>query len=158
MQISEWSDLFVAAAGAAAALAGLIIVAMSVNIETIVSFPSLPARAGATIAVLVLVTIVSILGLVPALLLEWTGWAVLAFSVVCLGFAVDATVRMMRQSPVSGLAKGAVLIVPTLGFVIGGAVLAAGEVAGIYFVAAGILLAFVSTVLNAWVLLVEIRR
>jgi hypothetical protein len=158
VNLADWSDLFVAAAGASAALAGLIIVAMSVNIETIVKYPSLPSRAGATIAVLVLVTVVSILALVPDLALGWLGWAIVVVALICLGFAIESTVRMVRESGLVGFIKAAVLIVPTLGFVIGGAILAAGDVAGLYFVAAGMVLAFVGTVLNAWVLLVEIRR
>lgn len=158
MEIAEWSDLFVAVAGASAALAGLIIVAMSVNIDVIVRFPSLPSRAGATISVLVLATVVSVLGLIPAIPLAWLGAATIIFALVCLGFALESTVRLVRDDARAGILKGAVLVVPALAFLAGGAVLAAGSVAGLYFVVAGMVLGFVGTVLNAWVLLVEIRR
>jgi hypothetical protein len=40
-----WSELFVASAGASAALTGLLFVAVSVNIERILEFPGLPERA-----------------------------------------------------------------------------------------------------------------
>lgn len=42
---SEWSELFVASAGASAALAGLVFVAVSINVERILEFPGLPERA-----------------------------------------------------------------------------------------------------------------
>ena len=161
MELADWSELFVATAGAAAALAGLIIVAMSVNIETIVAEPSLPSRAGATIASLVLVVVVAIAGLIPEIGSTAMGWATLAFSLVALGFAIDSAVRLARltdQPELALLIKGAVSIIPLIGFVIGAAILIAGIDAGMYFVAAGILLVFVSSVLNAWVLLVEVRR
>lgn len=158
MEIAEWSDLFVAVAGASAALAGLIIVAMSVNIEVIVQYPSLPSRAGATISVLVLSTVVAVLGLIPSIPAPWLGGATVVFALLCLGLAVDSTVRLVSSDARAGILKGAVLIVPVLGFVIGGAILVAGVLAGLYVVVAGMLLGFVGTVLNAWVLLVEIRR
>lgn len=50
MNIAEWNDLFVATAGAGATLAGLIIVAMSVNIATIITFPAMTSRGATAVA------------------------------------------------------------------------------------------------------------
>jgi hypothetical protein len=44
----QWSDFFVATAGASAALADLVIVAISVNIKPILTSAALPKRAAAT--------------------------------------------------------------------------------------------------------------
>ena len=41
----HWTDFFVAKVGATAALSGLIIVAVSINIQRILSIPHLPGRA-----------------------------------------------------------------------------------------------------------------
>ena len=164
MQLEAWHDLFVASAGSAAALAGLIIVAMSVNIQTIIAIPSMPSRAGAAIASLVLIVVVSIGGLVPGQA-EWAyGLEVMVFGLAALGFSVDAAVRMLREH--TGAARplrarvlnsvlGGIQIAP---FVVGGALIVGGEAAGLGWIAAGILLVFIGSVLSAWVLLVEILR
>ncbi len=62
---SDWSDLFVATAGASAALAGLVFVAVSINIERILKFSGLPERALETVLLLLGVLLVSVVGLIP---------------------------------------------------------------------------------------------
>ena len=62
---SEWTDLFVATTGAAAALAGLLFVAVSINAERIVALPGLPERALESLTILLGTVVVSVLGLVP---------------------------------------------------------------------------------------------
>jgi ribonuclease VapC len=52
-----WSDLFVASAGASAALTGLLFVAVSVNIEQILGFSGLPERALQTLLLLLSVEV-----------------------------------------------------------------------------------------------------
>jgi hypothetical protein len=48
VQLAEtWKDFFVIAAGASATLVGLVIVAISVNLQRILEQPQLPSRGGA---------------------------------------------------------------------------------------------------------------
>jgi hypothetical protein len=47
--VSEWTDFFVAGASASAALAGLVFVAVSINIDRILRIQGLPSRALATV-------------------------------------------------------------------------------------------------------------
>ena len=42
---SQWTDLFVASAGASAALAGLVFVAVSINVDRILKLEGVPGRA-----------------------------------------------------------------------------------------------------------------
>ena len=157
--LEHWSDFYVAAAGASAGLAGLIIVAMSVNIDVIVTIPSMPSRAGSTIANLVLIVVISISALMHGLPEFGFGIIVAVGAIVALGFAAESTVQIARKESMrAGLAKGAVGILPAVLVLVGGALLVASLDGGLYWVAAGILAAFVGSVLNAWVLLVEIRR
>jgi hypothetical protein len=62
---AESESLFVAEAGASAALAGLLFVALSINLERILKGAGLPGRAGKAIVLLLTVLVVSTFGLVP---------------------------------------------------------------------------------------------
>jgi hypothetical protein len=66
--VEEWHDFLLAAAGAAAVLAGLVFVGVSINLDTIMSNPgySLVDRALEALVLLVAVLIATILLLVPA--------------------------------------------------------------------------------------------
>ena len=162
MELADWSGFFAASAGAAAALTGLIIVAMSVNIATIIAIPSMTSRAGATIATLVLAVVASIAALVPGQPLWLLGVELLAFGAVAAVFAVDSAVRVIGATPRGslgvGVLKSAVVAAQVLPYLVGGTLLAVGDPAGLGWVAAGVMLVFVGSVLNAWVLLVEILR
>jgi hypothetical protein len=50
------------------------------------------------------------------------------------------------------------MLLPSIAFIVGGLSLVAGEGGGLYWVFGAILLVFVSASINAWVLLVEIKR
>jgi hypothetical protein len=66
-----WGELFLAEAGASAALAGLLFVAVSINLDRIIALRSLPGAALGAIALLVAVLMVSTFALVP----EQPRWA-----------------------------------------------------------------------------------
>jgi hypothetical protein len=58
---SPWHDFGVAAAGSSAALAGLVFVAVSINLDRILTHPWLPDRVGETVVLLVAVLVEALL-------------------------------------------------------------------------------------------------
>ena len=60
-----WENFFVAEVGAAAALTGLLFVAVSINLAKILENPQLPGRAGESLLILMGVLATATLGLVP---------------------------------------------------------------------------------------------
>ena len=115
---AEWESLFVAEAGASAALAGLLFVALSINLERILKGSGLPGRAGEAIVLLLTVLVVSTFGLVPGQSPRVLGAEVLGFGLlpwlILIAIHVDAVRR--DAGPSRGflvrrivLAQGAVL-------------------------------------------------
>ena len=157
---SEWSDLFVAAAGASAALAGLVFVAVSINVERILQFAGLPERALESILLLMTVLLVSIVGLVPG-----QGSTALGLELLGLGFVVGAgTARLPvhtgspQDGPAQALVRWGIRALALVPVLVGGISLLAESGGGLYWVVAGIVFAIAGAVASAWVLLVEILR
>jgi modulator of FtsH protease len=154
-------EFYVATAGAAAALAGLIIVAMTVSVDLIVKLPGMTSRAATAIGLLVATTVISL-----AALIEQPGWAfgieALIFAACALALAVDSMVRVVRGRGEGSLAaavvKTAVGVLPALLFGVGAICALCGGGATEVWIGVASLLAIIVAVLNAWVLLVEIKR
>lgn len=161
-----WENFFLGQVGAAAALGGLLFVAVSLNLSRILSDATLPGRALVALSLILAVFVMSSLMLLP-------GQSALAIGVeaILVGLAIGALgMRMALRSPAgeggeggAGYAKSVanwlLFAVAVLPFPVGGIVAIAGDLrTGLFFVAAGIILSFVKAVLDAWVLLVEINR
>jgi len=81
-----WFEFGVGIIGAAAALAGLLFVAMSINIERILALPKLPSRAGGNVVLFVLPLLLGIWLLVPGQGTTALGFEGLATGLVCGDF------------------------------------------------------------------------
>jgi hypothetical protein len=161
--MEQWSDFFVATAGAAAALAGLVIVAMSVNVAQIIKFPQLPPRALATIAALVMALLTALAGLAhqPERVF---GAETLAFGLVSWGQSTRSGAVSLRANRSTGRPRREALSTVVLGqlqslpLAAGGALVALAVPGGSYVVFGALLALFAFAMLEAWVLLIEILR
>lgn len=160
--VAAWADFAVGMAGAAAVLAGLVFVAVSVNIDRILAVPGLPGRAADSIVIFLAVVIECAFVLVahqPAVALgvELILTGVVA-SAVLLAVAI-AGVRMPSLQPLSWRASRlATTQIVTIPVILAGASLLGWPAGGLYWLVAGVLAALVAATGNAWVLLVEVVR
>jgi hypothetical protein len=160
--VTGWESFFVAMAGAAAALAGLIIVAMSVTIKEILASRSLPSRAMATIGSLVLIVIVSGLILIPGQAASPLGIELIVATVFALLLQGFSIVRITQERPRRPASENFFKFVFGVGqilpFAVGAVVVSLGSTLGVYWIAAGTLITIAYAMTNAWVLLVEVQR
>jgi hypothetical protein len=162
MDLSGWANFFSAEVGASAALAGLVMVAISINLSSILKHPNLPGRAFETLAMLVGVLLVASVGLVPDQTASTLGIEIFIIGVAVWFVCVIAQVRMLGI-PVPGKKWAPLLRVvlgqaATLPFVIAGVMLELHGASGIYWVVPGVIFCLIAGVLNSWVLLVEVVR
>jgi len=158
----SWEDFFIAQVGAAAALAGLVFVALSINLRQIVSSPLLVGRAAEAMLLLVTPVLLGFAVLAPAGELWIAGILAAAIAVPIWASVTRLVVRGLGPSrerpPVERylrLVASQVALVPAL---VGAALLLADVHAGYGFLAASAALSIAAGVFDAWVLLVEILR
>jgi hypothetical protein len=156
-----WAEFNVAMVGATAALAGLVIVASSVNIGEIIKAKPLTARLGAGIAALVLAIVASALGLVPTITPFWFGILLLGATLIAGSFQVEATRTIYANRNPAARAKfvkSAFGFTPILAYLVSAVAVMVGHPAGLTFAAAGCILAIVAGIIVSWVVLVEVLR
>lgn len=160
--VAAWANFFVAEVGATAALAGLIIVAVSINLQRILAVAHLPGRAAEMLVMLVGALLTCSFALMPGQTLRTLGREIAATGLLMalLPMAIQARqFSYMKGKPVAWwLGRLIVALCAGLPVLIGGGYLVANTGAGLYWVAAGVMVTLAATVLNAWVLLVEILR
>ena len=165
--MNAWHDFFLAQAGAAGVLTGLVFVGVSINLQKIVSDrrSGLAGRAGEALILLVGVLLASVLGLVPAQGAGMLGAEVLVVGLAAWGCVVAIQLPRLREwgtkradLRVSLVLRVVLGQVGTLAMVIAGvAVLWVGP-GGLYWLVASTLFSILAALADAWVLLVEINR
>ena len=159
---AEWANFFVAEVGAAAALSGLLFVAVSINLSRILEFPGLPARAGQTLILFSTPLVTALLLIVPG-----QPRAALSAELIVLGAGIGFyQLRLDLGAGQSEYETRASRLLIRLAppmincgcMVVAGATLLAQAGGGLYWLVPGVLAAIVAGLVNVWVLLVEILR
>jgi len=157
----QWHDMFVAMAGAAAALTGLIFVAVSINLEQVLKYRALPPRAVETLSLLIGLLVLSVFVLIPGQSLAALGTEMLVLG-AALGTAL--LVKRIRLPRAAGqpltwtVTPVAVILAGTLPMAAAGISVLVHGGGGLYWLVPELILGFAGSVFNAWILLVEIHR
>ena len=160
-QPAEWHDLFVAMAGAAAALTGLIFVAVSINLTQILKYRALPVRAAETLSVLLGLLLLSVFMLIPGQSRVVLGLEILLLGSVLAAGLLRGRLQLPREPeqprtwtvvPVAAIVTGSVPMI------VAGISLLVQTGGGLYWLAVELILGLTGAVVNAWILLVEIQR
>lgn len=154
-----WHDFFLATAGAAAALTGLLFVALSLHIRYVATNPMYRSMARGSLIALVMVLVLSLVALIhqPG---TWSGVELAAIGVAYIPFGGVVQIASMRMSakpvPRTRVVRAGVGYLLALVGVLGGLSVAFQVGPGLYVVA-GILVAIVLWNLwDAWVLLMGV--
>ncbi len=165
--MGEWHDFFLASAGAAGVLTGLVFVGVSINLEKIMSTPryGLTGRALEALVLLLAVLVVTSLLLVPDQGTVVAGAEVLAVGIA--DWAVIVVIQLLQlrnwrslEPSLRGHLVGRMVLgqVATLPFVVAGVGVLGWGFGGLYWLVAGVVVSYLVAVADAWVLLVEIHR
>lgn len=161
--MEPWHDFFVAELGAAAALAGLLFVSLSVNQDRVLKYAGLPERGLQGLSSLFLVFALATLALAPehspksfgatALGLTLFQTAILSWLQYRSFWAKNATWRWRSiGSLAAGQASSWTLVIGS------GLSLIRNDWNGLFWYPAGVILAFGFAGAVSWVLLIEINR
>jgi hypothetical protein len=161
--LDAWANFFTTGAEVSATLAGLVIVAVSVNIQKILAHRQLPPRASSTVALLMLLVVIGLGGLVPQPSRVFGAEVFVAAAVtwaILLACAREIIAEHLKDGRpvielIVGLPGGHVA---ALAFLIGAALVWFEQSQGLYWIAAGAVAALLFAVMNAWVFLIEVLR
>lgn len=162
MDLAPWHDFLLATAAAAGALAGLVFVALSINLSRILATPELPGRAAETIIQLAGPLLVSLVLLVPDAEPRRLGVFAALGGVLVWIFPTSTQLRsIVRRTYYRkwfAYRRLALHQLASIPLVVAGILIALGSPAGMDWLAAGFVACMVVALANAWVLLVEIVR
>ena len=160
--MSGWENFFLGELGASAALAGLIFVGLSINLQKIMESSHLPNRVLEALVVLVAVLFLASLLLIPnqsflaigieVLLLGSCEWIIIMF------LQIDSLHKMPAEFRLAFARVILVCQMATLSLIIAGVVFLTGGIEGFYWIVAATLLSFLATFFDTWVLVIEINR
>jgi hypothetical protein len=153
----SWASFFITEAGVSSGFAGLLFVAISINLKKILKFKNLPTRAIEAFSTLLCILVVSTFGLVPGQTIRQFGIEVTCtglFAWIIQSVALYKTRGSGYETPIRIFLNQC----PPIPFCIAGILLTLGWDKGMYWVVPGTLLSIASGAFGTWILLVEIQR
>ena len=159
---ADWSAAFAAITGASAALAGLLFVALSINLSQVIKGPGLVGRAIEVLVLLTSVLIISTLLLMPAqpagaVAVEVLSIGVLA-EVMLASIHLRAPRRLLQVTRLNFTMRVVGAHVGPIFLILGSASLLAQNGGGLYWIVPAMVASMVAAIIGAWVMLVEIVR
>src|SRR5262249_47678692 len=159
-QPAEWHDFFLVAGGGAAALAGLVFVAMSINLDVVAQNLTHRLRAINMLTGFTAAFTICALALMGGQSHQAVGteWLVVA-SVAALSYVTNY-VQAARRGGSTGELRPYRLVGGPACYVtqiVGAVVLILGHVAGLYIAAVGLVILFAFMISGAWLLLVAVH-
>ena len=157
-----WAEFLLAEAAAAGALAGLVFVALSINLSRIIEAPGVSGRAAETLMVLGGALVASLIGLIPGQSADH-----LAFHLFLVGFFMWAIPTVIQVNairhrhyirPAHAISRFIFHQVATVPMMLASLSLWGVPGGGLYWLGFGLIALLVLALINAWVLLVEIMR
>ena len=145
-----WFEFAAAIVGAAAVLSGPLFVAMSINIERIMAIVTLPTRAAGTLVLFVFPLLIGTWILIPEQSSTMLGVELVATGLLGGGLLL----QLNRPSKRAEQETWGVAVLTVLG----GITLIAERGGGLYWVAPAVVIALLTGLAGAWVLVVEILR
>lgn len=166
--MSAWESFFVTAGGAAAVLAGLIFVGISINLQKLIERTIVSRGAWVSLLTLIEVLIISLLMLIPEQPLAALGAEVGGVGLICWIVMTIVTIYQFVHAGRDGFPEGQtwygrILMILlsqliTVPFMVGGVLLLLNIEGGIYWTLPGFLSALPYSLYMGWVLTVEVNR
>jgi cation transport ATPase len=161
MNIEQWSNFFVMVGGGAAALAGLVFIAMSINLPIINRDATHKNRAIATLTGFTAVFMVCAFALIGNQTYRWLGveWLILALVPAITYIRVYVRATKTGLSSV-GLSIGRFIMGTSCyaAQIVGSVMLIFGHAAGLYIASAAMVLSFAFFISAAWLLITGVHE
>jgi hypothetical protein len=155
----QWHDFFLMVGGGAAALAGLVFVAMSINLGIIAQDATHKNRAVGTLTGFSAIFMICALGLIgdqnhQSIGIEW-----LVISIPATYIYIRGYIRAIRMtgSPVS-IGRTVVGTAYYVAQIIGSVLLLLGNISGLYIASIAMVISFASLISGAWLLIIGIHE
>jgi hypothetical protein len=161
MAIDQWNNFFIMVGGGAAALAGLVFIAMSINLASITRDATHKNRAIATLTGFTAVFMICAFALIGNQNYHWVGAGWLVLTLVPMITYIRVYVRATKTGRSSvGLSIGR-FIAGTSCYaaqIVGSVLLFSGHIAGLYVASAAMVLSFAFFISAAWLLVTGIHK